>query len=85
MAKVFILKGNNEGKSVRLMNRYTFIDGVHLEESDENAKMKEANLCGFYKCAMMDHAEYVKMKAAPPAPPAPSAPSKPAAAATPAK
>lgn len=65
MAKVFILQGNYAGKSIRLMNRYLFVDGVHLEESDENAKFKEANLCGFYGCQVMDHAEYLKSKAQP--------------------
>lgn len=79
MAKVFILQGGYEGKSIRLMNRYLFVDGVHLEESDENAKLKEANLCGFYGCKVMDHAEYLKSKAQPapaaqPAQPKPSAP-----------
>jgi hypothetical protein len=79
MAKVFILQGGYAGKSIRLMNRYIFVDGVHLEESDENAKFKEANLCGFYGCKMMDHAEYLKSKAqpAPAAKPAASSPPQP--------
>ena len=60
MAKVFVLGGNNKGKSVRLMGRYTFIDGVHLEEDDKTAELKAKVLTSVYPVEMMDHTEYVK-------------------------
>lgn len=83
MAKVFILQGNNAGKSVLLMNRYKFVDGVMLVENDEDAKMMTANVVGFYGCAMMDFEEYKAKKAgaskpAQATPAAPAAPQKPA-------
>lgn len=59
MAKVFILKGKRAGTSVQLMGRYNFIDGVHLEENDDDAKLKMPNLCKFYGCDMMDYNDYV--------------------------
>jgi len=62
MAKVFIMTGDRAGKSVQLMGRYNFIDGIHLEEDDDTAKLKSAVLCKFYPCTMMDHADYVKQK-----------------------
>lgn len=65
MPKVFILTGKRAGTSCQLMNRYNFIDGVHLEESDDNAKMKVPNLVVFYKCKMMDYEDYMKERSAP--------------------
>lgn len=85
MSKVFILQGNNAGKSVLLMNRYKFVDGVMLEEDDESAKMMTANLVGFYGCVCMDFDEYQRKKSAakpastPPSPAPVPPPPKPAA------
>lgn len=65
MAKVFVIEGGFAGKSIQLMGRYIFKDGVHLEEDDDTAKMKATVLCTFYPCKMMDHSDYVaKMEAA---------------------
>lgn len=63
MAKVFIMQGKRAGQSIQLMGRYNFVNGVHLEEDDDTAKMKQAVLTKFYPCEMMDHAEYVKQQA----------------------
>jgi hypothetical protein len=74
MAKVFIMQGNYAGKSIRLMGRYNFVDGVHLEEDDDSAKMKSTILTQFYPCKVMDHEEYVKQQAkSKPVPAAPAA------------
>lgn len=71
MPKVFVMGGGYAGKSIRLMNRYNFVDGVHLEEDDDTAKLKASVLCKFYPCEMLDHQDYVARQAKP-------APAKPA-------
>lgn len=84
MAKIFVLGGKRAGQTVRLMGRYTFIDGVMVEEDDETAKKKANILCSMYPCEMVDHQEYMRRMAEPKAAEAPVS-ATPAAVAVPAK
>lgn len=70
MARVFVFPENHKyhGKSVLLMNRYRFVDGVMLEEDDDRAKMMTSNLVDFYGCKSYDHEKYMEMKSAPKSP-----------------
>jgi hypothetical protein len=79
MATVFVMTGKREGASFQLMNRYNFVNGVHLEENDDDAKLKTSILTEFYPCKKMSLEEYqkqTKAQSAQPvaAQPAPQAP-----------
>lgn len=57
-AQVFILTGSRKGATIRLMRRYTFVDGVYVAETEEIAKKVQKNLVGFYGCKQVSFEQY---------------------------
>jgi len=50
MPTKFSLTGSNEGKTVTINDRYAFVDGELVAESDDIAQKLEPILCGYYGC-----------------------------------